>query len=46
MPAGTDSMDFRQCYADRVFPMLHKLKPQHVLISASFHGHCLDPLAE
>jgi acetoin utilization deacetylase AcuC-like enzyme len=46
MPAGTGSMDFRQCYADRVFPILHKFKPQLILISAGFDGHCSDPLAQ
>jgi acetoin utilization deacetylase AcuC-like enzyme len=46
MPAGTGSTEFRQCYAERVFPMFHKFKPQLILISAGFDGHSSDPLAE
>jgi len=45
MPAGTGSKEFRQCYAERVFPILQAFKPQLILISAGFDGHSSDPLA-
>jgi acetoin utilization deacetylase AcuC-like enzyme len=46
LPAGTNSAEFRQCYAERLFPMLHEFKPQLILISAGFDGHSSDPLAD
>jgi acetoin utilization deacetylase AcuC-like enzyme len=46
LPAGTSSAEFRQCYAERLFPMLHEFKPQLILISAGFDGHSSDPLAD
>jgi acetoin utilization deacetylase AcuC-like enzyme len=46
MSAGTSSTEFRQCYAERIFPKLHTFQPELILISAGFDGHISDPLAQ
>ena len=46
LPAGTDSRSFRAAWHEQLLPAINAFKPQLLLISAGFDGHCADPLAQ
>lgn len=45
LPPGTQSADYRACFAREALPRLDAFAPELVLISAGFDAHRLDPLA-
>ncbi len=44
LPPGPDEI-WRQAFDEKVIPAADDFKPEFVLVSAGFDGHCLDPLA-
>ena len=46
MREGADDEDYLKVIAERVAPRLQSFRPQLLMISAGFDGHCDDPLAD
>ncbi len=46
LPPGAGSAEFRQRYADTIFPKLSAFKPDLLIVSAGFDAHARDPLAQ
>jgi len=43
---GTDDDDYMKVFNEEFVPAACAFKPEFILISAGFDGHCLDPLAD
>jgi acetoin utilization deacetylase AcuC-like enzyme len=46
LPAGTEGLEYRQAFEERVIPALKNFAPELLLISAGFDAHERDPLAQ
>ncbi len=46
MPAGCGDDLYREAFVEKIFPAIHKFKPDVILISAGFDAHKADPLAQ
>ncbi len=45
LSAGNGSDEFKSALQQRIFPAIHKMKPELIVISAGFDAHKDDPLA-
>ncbi len=45
MRPGSGERDFLDAFENRIMPVLHKFRPELLLISAGFDAHVADPLA-
>lgn len=45
LPAGTSGRDYRAAFEARALPALDAFRPELILLSAGFDGHCEDDLA-
>ena len=45
LSAGSGTAEFQNAMKQRIFPAIHKMKPELLLISAGFDAHKADPLA-
>jgi acetoin utilization deacetylase AcuC-like enzyme len=46
MGAGAGDREYKKAFEQRVLPALDDFKPEFILISAGFDGHCDDPMSE
>ncbi len=45
LSAGSGTTEFQSAMEQRIFPAIHKIKPELILVSAGFDAHRADPLA-
>jgi acetoin utilization deacetylase AcuC-like enzyme len=45
LPSGTEDDQMLRRYDEVIFPAIDSYRPQCILVSAGFDGHCLDPMS-